>query len=333
MVYKYNNLVVGGTFDRLHAGHKAFLRYAFFLSEKVYITITSDAYARLHKPQAASFEKRVKNIEKFLAKENLLQRAHIFSIDTVYGIAPEENIPLQAILVTDDTLRGAQKVNEKRKALHLAPLIIEVMQRISGKTGIPLSSTYIRQGVFDRKGDLQVRKEIIENTSHMPEMLRTELQKPFGEITNPESLKTQDAAKLIAVGDVTTRLLHENGISPSLSIIDFTVERKRQNTSLRELGLKGTEKIYRVTNPPSILTPDLWKMVGLSLDNVLKGEKTVIIVEGEEDLSVLPLLLLAPKGFVICYGQPHVGMVSVQVNDNTKKHALSLVSSFTTRGH
>jgi len=57
-------------------------------------------------------------------------------------------------------------------------------------------------------------------------------------------------------------------------------------------------------------------------------------VDGEEDLSVIPALILLPSGFTICYGQLHAGMVVVPVNKQTKNLALNIVKSFShTRGH
>ena len=38
---KYSLVICGGTFDRLHEGHKAFLRAAFTAGERVIIGLTS----------------------------------------------------------------------------------------------------------------------------------------------------------------------------------------------------------------------------------------------------------------------------------------------------
>jgi len=54
-------------------------------------------------------------------------------------------------------------------------------------------------------------------------------------------------------------------------------------------------------------------------------------VDGEEDLAVLPVLLIAPLGFSIFYGQPNEGLVQVQVTEENKEQAYQFVNSFDKR--
>jgi len=59
-----------------------------------------------------------------------------------------------------------------------------------------------------------------------------------------------------------------------------------------------------------------------------KKTKTVILVGGEDDLAVLPVLLIAPLGFSIYYGQPGEGLVRVDVTEENKEKAYRLVEKF-----
>ena len=43
------------------------------------------------------------------------------------------------------------------------------------------------------------------------------------------------------------------------------------------------------------------------------------MVKGEEDLAVLPCLLIAPEDAVILYGQPNEGLVFVNVSEGKDK--------------
>lgn len=335
MAYKYKTLVVGGTFDRLHEGHKALLRFAFSLAEKVLITITSDSYTKTHKPSAALFVERKKMVQEFLEKESLLSRATIIPIDTVFGIATDKHVAMDAILVTPDSLGGANQVNEKRKEAHLPELAIEMMPLVISETGIALSSTHIRQGIFDKQGKMQI-KEMTSHVSFLPQALRKKLQQPFGAFVDIPDIRKFPEEKIIAVGDITTKRLHNAGIFPILSLIDFVVKRKQQNATLESLGFTGQEKIFPAENPAGTLTPSLWQSVQDALASALQKKKSIIVVTGEEDLAVLPLVLLAPVGFVICYGQPGEGMVMVPVDNEKKEKILRLISAFsmsTTRGH
>jgi len=44
------------------------------------------------------------------------------------------------------------------------------------------------------------------------------------------------------------------------------------------------------------------------------GNKVLIVVDGEEDLAVLPCVITAPPGTVVLYGQPGEGVVLCEVD-------------------
>jgi len=52
---------------------------------------------------------------------------------------------------------------------------------------------------------------------------------------------------------------------------------------------------------------------------------TVLVVDGEEDLAVLPAIVAAPAGASVVYGQPDEGMVHVVVTDETRAHVRELL--------
>ncbi len=53
----------------------------------------------------------------------------------------------------------------------------------------------------------------------------------------------------------------------------------------------------------------------------LKFNKIQIIIEGEEDLTALPLFMYSPNGWTIFYGQPNEGLVVVEMNNNIRERA------------
>ncbi|MDD2696663.1 MAG: adenylyltransferase/cytidyltransferase family protein, partial [Candidatus Pacebacteria bacterium] len=62
-------VVIGGTFDLIHEGHRALLRKAFSLGE-VTIGLTSDTMAkRTKKRKVRGFRQRKKDLEVFIRKE------------------------------------------------------------------------------------------------------------------------------------------------------------------------------------------------------------------------------------------------------------------------
>jgi uncharacterized protein (UPF0218 family) len=72
-------------------------------------------------------------------------------------------------------------------------------------------------------------------------------------------------------------------------------------------------------------------MVRALHDAVSKEPPVLIIVEGEEDLAVIPLVICSPEGAVILYGQPGEGVVVCEVDWKARKKARELLSHFVFR--
>ncbi len=115
MKKKYRKVVVGGTFDRLHLGHKALLRKAFEVGKIVYIGLTSDEMVR-NKPYAERilppYEHRLKDLLKFI-EVNGYTNYRIIKIHTAIGFADSMK-SLEAIVVSEETYKGALIVNSAR---------------------------------------------------------------------------------------------------------------------------------------------------------------------------------------------------------------------------
>ena len=80
------------------------------------------------------------------------------------------------------------------------------------------------------------------------------------------------------------------------------------------MDLGERQKITAV-NQAGTVDPSAWSALGKAV--ILKSRVSVI-VEGEEDLLVLPLISLTPIGSLIVYGQPREGMVVVEVTKEIK---------------
>jgi len=53
--------------------------------------------------------------------------------------------------------------------------------------------------------------------------------------------------------------------------------------------------------------------------------KTQIFVDGEEDLAVLPAMILAPDASIIIYGQPDEGIVLIKVDEEMRNRAKDIL--------
>ncbi len=149
----------------------------------------------------------------------------------------------------------------------------------------------------------------------MPKKYRKEFRKPIGKIyRNIADIGLKGTEKIIVVGDVTYLNLLNIGISPYLAIIDFKTKRK-------ERKFEGKlEEVTKVSNPPGKITQELWDKIKEKIKN-----GGIILVEGEEDLAVLPCILEADEKTILLYGQPDEGVVKVTINKKTKEKARELL--------
>lgn len=328
----YNLVVCGGTFDYLHSGHKAFLRFMFPRCKKILLGLTSDAYAKGKNTEIDAFAKRKEALEAFIASEGVKEKVEIKAIDTVYIPTEWEQLPIDAIVVSKETKKGAVLINQEREKRDLSVLPVIVVQPVLAEDGNIISSTRIRHGEITREGKLWLNPLWFKKTLQLTQEQRSKLTHPFGELINNFSkwYKKQVISpdKLITVGDVITKSCNELGIRQKIAVIDFHTQRKRTFTHNRELGFEGNEKVFPVGNPKSHVTAALFQLTKHIFSTLSQHKRIIVEVEGEEDLSVLPFLLAAPLGFIILYGQPQQGVVRIDVTEETKEKAFSLVNEF-----
>jgi uncharacterized protein (UPF0218 family) len=155
----------------------------------------------------------------------------------------------------------------------------------------------------------------------LPEAHRDLFRRPFGILYGSidELLPRLRGRVVYTVGDVVTQNLLKLGIIPQIAIIDGYTMRTPCNRS-------PLLRIPRVTasNPPGTITDDLIDVIA----EAVRDPPRVIFVDGEEDLAVIPLVLAAPIGAAILYGQPREGVVLRIVDEPAKKEAESLISVF-----
>jgi len=159
--------------------------------------------------------------------------------------------------------------------------------------------------------DLKVTKE-----------LRPLLKKPFGKVFKGKGLEPAESIKenlkgekVIVVGDVTLKNILAVGIKPSLAIIDLKT--KREITQEPAFN----EKTINAKNPPGMITEELWDKIHEGME----APGSLIVVDGEEDLAVLPCILEADWDSIVLYGQPNEGIVMVRVTEEKKFDAGTII--------
>ena len=149
---RYRTVATGGTFDRLHEGHKALLSKSFEAGEKVVIGVTSDAFAlKEGKRPEQSYRERVKALRDYIRHEFPSHPYLISKLDDYFGpgIASGE---VEAIVVSSETAKRVDLANRLRAAKGFPPLEVITVSFVLARDGKPISSTRIRAGQIDETG-------------------------------------------------------------------------------------------------------------------------------------------------------------------------------------
>jgi pantetheine-phosphate adenylyltransferase len=149
---KYEKLGLGGTFDRLHHGHKLILDLASFYSKSIQVGLISEKYLR-NSPKKLnefieSFDTRQEALKSYLKNRN--RTCVIVKLDSTgmdREIASESD--LLALLVSQETYLGALAINSERKSLNKSPLTIILSPIATSEGGRKISSTRIRESLFN----------------------------------------------------------------------------------------------------------------------------------------------------------------------------------------
>lgn len=156
----------------------------------------------------------------------------------------------------------------------------------------------------------------------LPPELRDFFKRPFGELLRGVGLQPAQEVKdrlkeerVVAIGDVTYRNLLAVGVRPSLAVVDLKTKRTQAEPPPEGGGA------IKVTNPPGMITQALWDGIK---EGLLK-EGSIILVDGEEDLAVLPCILEAELDTIILYGQPDEGIVFIRVTQEKKEDVASIL--------
>ncbi len=152
---RFRKVAVGGTFDRIHAGHLRLLEKAFDVGEEVIIGLVTDELCRRYPKEhrVASYAHRRRQLLSCLRSLGVASRAKVVPLDDVYGPTTTDGT-IDALVVSRETeFRGAE-INKQRLARGLKPLTVVVVEMVLAEDRVPISTTRVRRGETDREGHL-----------------------------------------------------------------------------------------------------------------------------------------------------------------------------------
>lgn len=335
MDYKYKHSILGGTFDRFHKGHRVLIAEALSKSEKLTIGIAGEAVykKKVLSKIIESYNTRLFSVKNFINSINRDQDVKFIKIDDFYGNSLED-LESEAIFVTEENAENAFLINEKRKNVGLKPLEIILVPLVKATDDGYISSERIRLGEIDREGNSYLELFLKRKKFILPEVLRQEFKKPIGKVIKniKDTRKViKNKTLVIAVGDIISTNLFKTGIIPEISVIDHKTRRgpigEEEKNFLK--SLKESAEVLRAENQAGMIERRVVGVIRKAMRKYLLTEKKqVIAVDGEEDLLVIPAVLLSPLESLILYGQPDEGFVAVTVTEKKKREILRLFESF-----
>lgn len=148
-------VMVGGTFDPLHDGHKRLITRSFELAGSegsVIIGLTSDTFASKKSHPIKSYPVRKANLERFIHDKYFPASYTIEELNDRYGSALDAEF--DALVVSEETLPIAKDINSLRKERGRRKVDIHQITCVLAEDGKWISSTRIYRGEIDEHGKM-----------------------------------------------------------------------------------------------------------------------------------------------------------------------------------
>ncbi len=148
-------VMVGGTFDPLHDGHKRLITRSFELAGdkgSVTIGLTTDHFARRKCHPVREYAARKASLENYIRECGFSAHYQIEPLNDRYGSAISENF--DALVVSEETLPIAREINSLRDEKGKRKVDIHQITCVLADDDRWISSTRIYRGEIDEHGRL-----------------------------------------------------------------------------------------------------------------------------------------------------------------------------------
>lgn len=126
----YSDVVVGGTFDRLHGAHKTLLNISCLLASRRFLIGVCDQAMlkkKVLKELVEPYSLRVQRLQEFLQDVRPSLQVEIVPLDDPFGVSVVDPL-LECIVVSEETRGGGVAVNKKRIENGLPALVLHEIQ-------------------------------------------------------------------------------------------------------------------------------------------------------------------------------------------------------------
>jgi len=146
ITFNASRILVAGTFDLFHKGHRLLIKKAILLAgrhSKVIIGLTSDEMASRKSHPVQPYHTRERQISNFIARSKPGLSFEIIPLNDPLGDAGT-NPDYDILVASKETECGARLVNKVRERNGLCPLILVLIEEVVGSDGKRISSTRLR---------------------------------------------------------------------------------------------------------------------------------------------------------------------------------------------
>jgi pantetheine-phosphate adenylyltransferase len=148
-------VMVGGTFDPLHDGHKRLISRSFEIAGRegtVIVGLTTDIFASRKVHPVRGYEQRKSALIDYIKKQGFASSYSIEPLKDRYGTALDDDF--DALVVSEETLPIAHEINRLRKERGRRKVDIHQITCVLADDGRWISSTRIYRGEIDVHGRL-----------------------------------------------------------------------------------------------------------------------------------------------------------------------------------
>ncbi|CBQ69610.1 related to ELP2-29 kDa subunit of elongator and elongating RNA polymerase II holoenzyme [Sporisorium reilianum SRZ2] len=273
----YPVVALGGTFDHLHVGHKILLTMAALIADREIIVGVTDDAMLTKKSNAALLEpidERIATVNAFISLVRLPfnpLNQRVVKLEDVAGPAVTE-ADLQALVVTDETISGAEFIDGKRKENGLSSLENWVIGVVGseGETELQGDAKALAESKI---GSTAIRKWLVEQGARRIQALETAKRHRVSHQLHLSANNHEDAASSTSkADDVSARPVGASvpplGLSNRAVFEGSTIE-EAPSASGQPIGSAKESLSAVLRQPPSeeqlsveTLWPELEKLYG-----------------------------------------------------------------------
>jgi pantetheine-phosphate adenylyltransferase len=151
--FRTMKVCIGGTFDIIHKGHEKLIEKAFKTAGEngfVFIGLSKGPLIKDKDSAIRKWSLRKKKLQELVNERNYASDFEITPISDIYGPTIKEDF--DAIIVSPETVKNAEKINLKRKEIGKKPIKIIKIPYVLAEDNIPISSSRIKKGEITPQG-------------------------------------------------------------------------------------------------------------------------------------------------------------------------------------